>query len=90
MPDTQQYIDSLSGMQWFASIDLKDAFFQIPVKKEHREYTAFSTRTRHVQYTVMPQGLCNSPATFQRLMTKIFQDLPWCKAYIDDLLIPAS
>ena len=33
MPDTQQYIDSLSGMQWFASIDLKDAFFQILVKR---------------------------------------------------------
>lgn len=90
LPNIQQYVESLAGSSWYAQIDLSDAFFQIPLKKEHREYTAFNTGTRHVQYKVMPMGLCNSTATFQRLMTHIFHDLQWCRPYVDDLLIPAN
>lgn len=35
----------------------------------------------------MPFGLCNAPATFQRLVNLLFADLPWCRAYLDDVVI---
>lgn len=90
IPHVQHAIDSLGGASYFTQIDLSDAFFQVPLKPEHREYTAFNTGTRHIQYKVMPMGLCNSTATFQRLMSQIFRDTPWLRPYVDDLIIPAS
>ena len=90
LPHVQHALDSLGGSTYFTQIDLSDAFFQIPLAKEHREYTAFNTGTRHVQYKVMPMGLVSSTSTFQRLMTQIFHDTPWLRPYVDDLIVPAS
>ena len=94
IPDVQESLDSLAGNSWYTTVDMKDAFFQVPLKREHRQYTAFNLGSRHVQYKVMPQGLCNSTATFQRLMSVILRKLPnygkWCIPYVDDLLIFAS
>lgn len=90
LPSVQHAIDSLGGSKYFTQIDLSDAFFQIPLSREHREYTAFNAGSRHVQYKVMPMGLCNSTATFQRLMSQIFHDIPWVKPFVDDLIVAAS
>ena len=90
MPLIQHAIEDLSHSKWYTKIDLSDAFFQIPLKPEHREFTAFNTGTRHVQYTVMPMGLCNSTATFQRCMTSLFKDVDYCKPCVDDLILPAD
>jgi len=35
----------------------------------------------------MPFGLCNAPATFQRLVNKVLRDVPHCKAYLDDIVV---
>ena len=40
-----------------------------------------------MQYTVMPFGMCNAPATFQRLVNIVFADVPNCTAYLDDIVI---
>jgi hypothetical protein len=83
-------VNSLGGNQYFACIDLSDAFFQIPIKQEHREYTAFNAGGRHVQYTAMPMGLCNATATFQRLISTLFSDIDWLRPYVDDIIVPAQ
>ena len=38
----------------------------------------------------MPTGLCNSTATFQRLMNTLFKGVEWCKPYVDDFILPAD
>ena len=90
LPNIQHAIEDLAKSSWYTKIDLSDAFFQIPLKPEHREFTAFNTGSRHVQYKCMPMGLVNSSMTFQRLMNTIFRDVDWCKPYLDDLIIPAD
>jgi len=54
-----------------------------------REKTAFCTRYGTYEFTVMPFGLCNAPATFQRLMNSVFYEVLWKFAlvYMDDIII---
>ena len=56
---------------------------------ESEELMAFQTRYGSYQYKVMPFGLCNSPATFQRYINKVLFNIldEYCTAYADDILI---
>ncbi len=64
-------------------------YYQIEVSEKDCEKTAFTTHVGLFQYNRMPFGLCNVPATFQRLMNLVLQGLNWkfCLVYIDDILI---
>lgn len=90
LPLIQHAIEDLSNSKWYTKIDLSDAFFRIPLKPEHREFTVLNTGTRQVQYTVMPMGLCNSTATFQRCMTSLFKDVDYAKPSVDNLILPGG
>lgn len=59
------------------------------MSEQDREKTAFICSEGLFEYTMMPFGLCNAPATFQRLMNLILAGIQWqtCLAYIDDILI---
>lgn len=52
----------------------------------HRNF-AFATPDHFLQYTVMPFGMCNAPATFQRLINTVLNDVPNCNTYLDDLIV---
>ena len=62
------------------------------MEESDREKTAFSTGCGLWQFTVMPFGLCNAPATFERLMELVLAGLPWsvCLLYLDDILVHAK
>ena len=58
-------LQMLRGASIFSSLDLKAGYWKIPIKPEHREKTAFITHEGLYQFTSMPFGRCNVPATFQ-------------------------
>ena len=68
LPRTQECLDAVSGSRYFSTLDITSAYNQIPVKEEDIPKTAFVTRYGLFEYTTMPFGLCNAPATFQRIM----------------------
>ena len=70
-------------------MDLTSGFFNIPMHEEDKKYPAFTTPLGLHENNRMPQGLCNSPASFMRVMTGIFGDMNFTKllCYLDDLLV---
>jgi len=78
----------LAEAKYLSTIDLEKGFWQVPLKKSDRHLTAFQTRKGLFQYRVMPQGLRNSPATFQRLMNKVLRGTDaFTFTYQDDILV---
>ena len=78
----------LHNKRYFSSIDLKKGYHQIPIYEPHRKYTATTTPfCGTFQYRMMPMGLSNASATFQRLMDEILRDIPDTYVYLDDILI---
>lgn len=89
MHRVQETLDSLSEAMYFTSFDLAAGFWQIPVAEEDRDKTTFAVRSGLYRWLVMPFGLINAPATFQRLMNAVLAGLSWecALAYIDDIII---
>jgi hypothetical protein len=92
IPQVRELLDWLGQFRYFSKLDLKDGFYQIPLAEESRDLTAMITPDGLFRYKVMPQGLCNAPPTFQRLMNRVLGPERWKNSviYIDDLLVGTS
>jgi hypothetical protein len=72
----------------FSISDVADAFFTCELREGDRHKTGFRTHNRQMQFCVLPQGLCNSPSIFSRMIAKTFEGMERSRfsAYIDDVL----
>ncbi|GFX61689.1 retrovirus-related Pol polyprotein from transposon 17.6 [Trichonephila clavipes] len=88
LPRIDDTLDTLSGHKWFSTLDLKSGYWQVEIHPEDRE-TAFTSGQGLWQFKVMPFGLCNAPATFERLMETVLKGLTFeaCLIYLDDVII---
>ena len=79
----------IAGATWFSCLDLSAGYWQVEVDPRDKQKTAFTTRRGLFEYNVMPFGLCNAPATFERLMETVLSGLHWqkCLIYLDDIII---
>ena len=89
IPRIDDTLDTLAGSKCFSTLDLKSGYWQVEVDEKHREKTAFCTHEGLFHFNVMLFGLCNAPATFQRLMDMVLSGLQWSSyiVYIDDIII---
>ncbi|KRZ50459.1 Retrovirus-related Pol polyprotein from transposon 17.6 [Trichinella nativa] len=89
LPRIDDTLDALAGSQWFSTLDLASGYWQVEVAEPDREKTAYSTPMGLFQFRVMPFGLCNAPATFQRLMENALRGLTikGCLVYLDDIIV---
>ena len=89
LPLINETLDRLVGAKYFTKLDLRDAYYRIRIKSGDEWKTAFRTRYGHFEYTVMPFGLANAPATFQAYINKALRGLldVSCSVYLDDILI---
>ena len=68
---SDETLDTLSGHQWFSTLDPKSNYWELEIHPNDREKTAFSTEQGLWLFKVMPFRLCNAPATFQCLMEMV-------------------
>ena len=89
LPRIDDTLDTLAESLWFSTLDLKSGYWQVGMEHGDREKTAFTIGTGLWQFTVMPFGLCNAPATFERLMEVVLKGLSWktCLVYLDDIIV---
>lgn len=89
MRNMNEIFHRLQKAKYFSIIDLKDAYFQIPLKESCRNYTAFRTPKGLFRFKVVPFGLKNAPFTMSRLMNKAigFDLEPYVFIYLDDIVI---
>lgn len=87
LPRIEDCIDQIGSAVFVSKLDLLKGYWQVPLTPRASDISAFVTPDNFVQYTVMPFGMCNAPATFQRLVNIVFEDIPNCTAYLDDVVI---
>ena len=89
LPRTDDILEALEGVTWFSCLDLASGYWQLPVRPEDRPKTAFMTHQGQFQWTCMPFGLTNGPASFMRMMNLALKGLTWtqCLVYLDDIVV---
>ena len=88
LPKIDQFVDSTAGYGLLSFMDAFSGYNQIPMFEQDEESTTFITNQGLFCYRVMPFGLKNAGATYQRLVNRIFKPLVGrtIKVYVDDMI----
>ena len=87
IPRIADCIDQIGNAKFVSTFDMLKGYWQVPLTQRAREISAFVTPSGLYQYKVMPFGMKNAPATFQRMVNKLVRDINGCEGYIDDVVI---
>lgn len=89
LPRVDENLDALAGNCYFTSLDLASGYWQVELAEGSKDKSAFVTKYGLLEWNVMPFGLCNAPATFQRLMGRVLNGLQWktLVLYLDDVVV---
>ena len=90
IPRIEDTLHLLAGTKYFSKLDLRSGYWQVEVAEEDKHKTAFQVGTLgFFEFNRMPFGLCNAPATFQRLMERCMGDMNLrdCLIYLDDIVV---
>ena len=87
LPHMDELLSCLKGLTVFSSIDLANAYYQVPLAEESCDLTAFITHEGLYRFCRVPYGLASAPTAFQKMMSIILADLPGVQYYIDDVII---
>jgi hypothetical protein len=87
MPNQDILLAQLYKAKYFTKLDLTKGYWQIPLDNESKEYTAFQGPDGLYQYNYMPFGLATAPATFNKIVRKLFSNVKHVVTYFDDICI---
>ena len=76
---------------FMASVDIKDAYYSVPVAKEERKYLKFEWQGSYYEYTCLPNGLVCAPRLFTKILKPVYSHIRSmghiCMGHIDDSLL---
>ena len=90
IPRINDIFDHFFGAKYFSTLDLFSGYWQIKMREEDMEKTAFTCEIGHFEFKRLPFGLCNAPAVFQRLMNAILDPAikgKYALVYLDDVIV---
>ena len=89
LPQISDTLESLAGAKFFSTLDLASGYWQVGMHPDDQHKTAFASHRGLFEFKVLPFGLCNAPATFERLMEFVLAGLigTSCLVYLDDIVI---
>lgn len=93
LPLMEDIIEDLNEDLVFTSLDLIDGFYHVNMAENSIKYTSFITPDGQWEFVYCPQGMCNSPANFQRFINQTMHEAKsknLLKTYLDDLLLSAK
>jgi len=92
LPNIDRLVDGAAGHKIMSFLDAYSSYNQISMHPRDKEKTAFMTVDANYYYKVMPFGLKNAGATYQRFMDKIFKGLIGraVEVYVDDIVVKSD
>ncbi|KAK7883852.1 hypothetical protein WMY93_026975 [Mugilogobius chulae] len=89
LPRIEESLTGLKAAKWYSTLDLASGYWQVEVEPADQEKTAFTTPFGLYEFERMPFGLCNAPATFQRLMQRCLGNMvnDFLLIYLDDVVV---
>ena len=94
MESLQSAAQLLKKDYWMAVLDLKDAYYSVPINLQHRKYLRFEFNGTLYEFTCLPNGLASAPRVFTKLMKPVYATLRskgyLIVGYIDDILLMAE
>ena len=76
LPRIDDLLEGLGGNLFYSVLDMRKGYHQVELEEEHKPYTAFTVGPLgFYEYNRLPLGLSNAPATYQRLMEQVLQDI---------------
>jgi hypothetical protein len=88
MQNPAEILSAAAGAEWISKIDIRKAFFQVPMAKESERYTGFRTKAGLYCFKRMAMGLKNAPKTMQRLMDAILRGCHrFAQCHVDDVIV---
>ena len=90
MPSPEEICAKLHKGKFFPTFDFCKGYWQIHMKLEDKEKTAFSSTLGIFQFVRMPFGLVNAGATYERMMSKLLSGMQGVANYVDDVIVYVS
>ena len=90
IPKIEDLFSTLAGGKIFSKIDLSQAYQQLPLDEESKQYVVINTHKGLFRYTRLPFGISSAPGIFQRVIESVLQGIPRVVAYLDDILVSGA
>ena len=90
LPLIRDIFHRLEGAKCYSLIDVRAAFHRLPILKEHRHKTSFTVDGIQWMFRATPFGLVSTCSKYQRCMSILFKDMPYCFQFVDDIIVASN
>ena len=90
IPRIEDLFANLSGGTSFSKLDLSQAYLQLTLDDESKQYTVINTHRGLFRYNCLPFGISSAPGIFQRTMECLLRGIPKVMVYLDDILVTGT